>query len=270
MIVLIGLLLRGFFHRLSAVLAVINDLASLAVGVVWKTYDLPVPDQIPVDVRPAVFVGHVHQRVLGLLRILGVYQSHEVRYPVDMGVHTYGGYVHGIGSDACRGLPSHHREFHHLLGIGWNDSVIFIPEDLTAFHYRLSFLSGETGWADEFGDIIHISVRNRLYCRIFAEEVVRGLPGVVILGTLGEDGRDEDMEGVAGPLWIKAFRVPARICPSVVILRKDVQYLAHLFLLNHFKQSSAVLKEPVTSTVPLRSNAASTASGTVPYKATSS
>jgi len=164
--------------------AVIHDLASVAVGAVRLADDLPVSHKVPVDVRPAVLICHVHESELGLLGGLGVHQAHEVGDPVHVGVHAYRGDVHGIGPDACRGLPPHHRKLHHLIGVGWNDAVVLVPEYPTALHYRLPLLFGESRWADKFGDVVDIRIGDRLDGGIFVEQVVGGLPRVVVLSTL--------------------------------------------------------------------------------------
>ena len=118
---------------------------------------------------------------------------------MDMGIYAYRGDVHGIGSDACCRLPSDHGELHHLVGVRRHDTIVFVPEDPAAFHYGLSFLFRETGRTDQFCDIIYVRFGYGLDRGVFVEKVVGGLPGVIVLGALGEYGGDEYMERIRRP-----------------------------------------------------------------------
>jgi len=206
-----------------------GDLALLAFHVIGQAGDLAVPDEVPVDVGPPLLRGDVHEGELGLRGVLGVHQSHEIGDPVDVGVHAHRRYPHGVGADACGGLPAHHRELHHLVGVAGDLAPVLVPEHDAALHYRLRLLLGEPGRPDQLRHFVHVSGGDGIDGIVLAEQVVRCLAGVVVPGALREYRGDEDVERVRGPLGVQALRVPAREASVEVLAGEDVEYRANLF-----------------------------------------
>ncbi len=167
------------------VFAVAPDAAALAMGMVREADDLPVPHQVPVDVVPPLLRGDLHQGELRLLRSLGVHQTHEIGYPVHMGVHAHRRDAHRVGTHTGGGLPPDHRQGCQDIRILRHASAEVVAEDPAAFHDGLCLLVGEPCGTDQFRDLPGIRIGYRVYGIVLMEQVVRRLPGVVVPGALG-------------------------------------------------------------------------------------
>ncbi len=205
------------FHP-AVVLAVLGDLAALAMRVVRKADDLPVPHQVAVDVVPPLPRGDLHQGVLRRLGILRMDQPHEVGDAVYMGVYAHRRDAHRIRTDAGGGLPAHHRQGHELLRGARDDPSEIVAEDPAASDDGIGLLLRESCGTDELRHDAGIGIRYRVYGIVSAEQVVGRLAGVVVPGALGQNGRYQDMERIRGPLRIQSLRAASRIRSAQVLL----------------------------------------------------
>ena len=205
------------FHP-AVVLAVLGDLAALAMRVVRKADNLPVPHQVTVDVVPPLLRGGLHQGVLRRLGILRMDQPHEVGDAMDMSVDTNRGDTHRIRTDAGGGLPTYHRQGHELLRGARDDPSEIVAEDPAASDDGIGLLLRESCGTDELRHDAGIGIRYRVYGIVSAEQVVRRLAGVVVPGALGQNGRYQDMERIRGPLGVQSLRAASRIRSAQVLL----------------------------------------------------
>lgn len=185
---------------------------------VRKAHDLAVADQVAVDVRPPLAGSDVHQRVLRLLRGLGVHEPHEVGDAVDVGVHAHRRDVHRVGADAGGGLAADHGQAAELVGVLRDIPAELVAEHPAAVHDGLPLLLREPRRTDELRDDVRIGVGYRVYRIVPAEQVVRGAAGVVVAGALRQYRRYQDVERVGGPLGVQSLRVAARIRSAQVLL----------------------------------------------------
>ena len=211
----------------------------MALGAVRSAHDLPVAHQVSVYVRPPFLGSDLHQGEFRLLRGLGFHQSHQVGYPVDVGVHAYSGYAHGIGPYACGGLPSDHRQLEKLLRLVWHRPAIFGPQYVAAIDDGLGLLIGKSCGPHQLRNLPGVRFCNRIDRRESSEKPVRGLPCVIISCPLGQYRRYQYVEGIARPFRAQTFRGPSGVSPDLVLLRQRVEDPGYVFS-SHFSASPAI------------------------------
>jgi hypothetical protein len=185
---------------------------------VRQTDHLSVPHQILVYVHPPVFGSYSHQFGLRVAGILCFDQSHQIGYPVNMGIDAHRRDAHRVCSYAGGRFSSDHRQLQQRFGILRYAAPVFVPQYLAALYQRFRFLLRESGGTYQDRNFVGIPFRQLLDGIIFSEKSVGGLSGVVVLRPLGQDRCHQHVERVRLPFRVQTFRRSSWICSFSVFL----------------------------------------------------
>jgi hypothetical protein len=156
--------------------------------------------------RPVALRHDLYQVLLDLHRIGVIRQAQALREPRDVGVHDDADVlVEGVAQDDVRGLPPHSRQAGQLLHRLRDFPAVFLQKAVGHASQALGFVAVEACGLDGFLQFLLRRGRVSLGGFVFLEETFRDNVDAVVRALRGEDGGDEEFQGVG--VFERAFGV---------------------------------------------------------------